>query len=159
MEALTLTPSIITKTEKFTLVEFSGSVVSNSLQPQRLKHTRLPCPSLSPKVCADSCPLSLWCYLTISSSARLFSFCLQSFPTSGSFPMSRLFESSGQSVGTSASVSVPPMNIQGSFPLGLTGWISMQAKQLSRVFSSTKIQKHQFFSTQPSLWSNSHIHT
>ena len=108
-----------------------------TLQPHGLEHIRLPCPSLSPGVCSDSYPLSHWCYLTISSSAALFSFCLQSFPASGSFPMSRLFTSGGQSTGASASASVLPMNIQGWFPLGLTGLISLLSKGLSRVFSST----------------------
>ena len=121
--------------------------------------TRAPQGSLSftIRVRSNSWPLSQWCYLTISSSAALFSFCLQSFPASGSLPMSQLFTSGGQSIGASASVL--PMNIQGWFPLGLTGLIFLQSKRLSRVFSSTTIRKHQFFSTQPSLWSNSHIRT
>ena len=119
-------------------------------------------PSLSVTVsqsCSNSCPLSQWCYPTISSSAALFSFCLQSFPASGSFPMSWLFTSGGQSIGVSALASVLPMNIQDWFPLGGTGWISLQSKGLSRVFSNTTVQKHQFFGTQPSLQSTSHIHT
>ena len=107
----------------------------------------------------NSCALNWWYYLTISSSATLFSFCLQSFSGSESFPKSLLFASGGQSIGASASVSVIPMNIQGSFPFGLTGLISLQSKGLSRVFSNTTIKKHQFFSAQPSLWSNSHIYT
>ena len=121
--------------------------------------TRAPQGSLSftIRVRSNSWPLSQWCYLTISSSAALFSFCLQSFPASGSFPVSQFFASGGQSIGVSASVL--PMNIQGWFPLGLTGLIFLQSKRLSRVFSSTTIRKHQFFSTQPSLWSNSHIRT
>ena len=121
--------------------------------------TRAPQGSLSftIRVRSNSWPVSQWCYLTISSSAALFSFCLQSFPASGSLPMSQLFTSGGQSIGASASVL--PMNIQGWFPLGLTGLIFLQSKRLSRVFSSTTIRKHQFFSTQPSLWSNSHIRT
>ena len=123
-----------------------------TLQPHGLH----PCPSLSPRVCSDSCPLS---YLTISSSASLFSFCLQSFPTSGSFPMSQLFISASQSIRAWASASVLPMNIQGWFPLGLTVLISLQPRGLSRVFSNTTNQKHQFFDAQPSLWSKSHIHT
>ena len=106
--------------------------------------------------CSDSCPFSQWCYLTISSSATLFSFCLQSFPSSGSFPVSWLFASSGQSIGASASASVLPMYILGWFPLGLTGLISLQSKRLSRVISSTTVWKHQFFNAQPSLWSKSH---
>ena len=116
------------------------------------------CPSLSPGVCSGSCPLSRWCYLTISSSATSFSFCLQSFPASGSFPMSWLFAVGGQSIEVSASASVLPVNIQGWFPLGWTSWISLQSKGLSRVFSSATIRKHQFFDAQSSLWSNSHIH-
>ena len=116
-----------------------------------------PCPSLSPRACSDSCPLSQWCSLVISSSATHFSFCFQSSPASGSFPVSFLFASGSQSIGTSASASVLPMNIQDWFPLGLTGLISLLSKGLSRVFSST-IQKHQLFNAQPSLWSNSYIH-
>ena len=108
--------------------------------PHGLQHTRLPCPSLSPRVCSDSS--SQWCYLTISSSATLFSFCLHSFPASGSFPMSWLFASGGQSIGASASVVVLLMNIQGWFSLGLTGLISLQSKGLSRVLSSTTVWKH-----------------
>ena len=108
-------------------------------------------------ICLNSCPLSQWCYLTISSSAAPFSFCLQSFPASESFPRSQLFASAGQSIGASASVF--PMNIQGWFILRLTGLISLQSKRLSRVLFSATIEKHQFFGTQPSLWSNSYIHT
>ena len=129
------------------------------LRPHGLQQVRLLCPSLSPRVCSNSCPLSQWCYLTISSSVVPFSFCLQPFPASGSFPMSRLFTSGNQSIGASASASVLPMNTQDWFPLGLTGFISLFPKELSRVFSSTTVQKHQLFSTQSSLWSNSHIHT
>ena len=121
--------------------------------------TSLPCPSLSPRVCSNSYPVSQWCYLTISSSAGLFSFCLQSFPASGYFPMSRRFTSGGQSIRTSASASVLSMNIQGWFPLGFTSLISLLFKGFSRVFSSTTIQKQHFFSPQSSLWSNSHICT
>ena len=121
--------------------------MSDSLWPHGLQHARLPCPTLSPGACSNSCPSSRWCYLTISSSAGPF-FCLQSFPASGSFPKSWLFSSSDQSIGVSASVSVLPMNIQGWFPLGWTGWISLQSKGLSRVFSNTTFQKHQFFSAQ-----------
>ena len=116
-------------------------------------------PLLSPRVCSNSCPLSQWCHPTISSSAALFSFCLQSFPASRSFPVSWLFASGGQPVGASASASDLPMNIQDWFPLGLTGWISVLSKGLPRVFSNTTVQKHQFFSVQLSLWPNSHIHT
>ena len=131
---------------------FSHSVMSDSLWPHGLQHTRLPCPSPSPGVCLYSCPLSRWCHPTISSSVVPFSSCPQSFPASGSFPMSQLFVSGGQRIGVSASASVLPMNIQGWFPLGWTGLISLQSKGLSRVFSTT-IRSHQFFYTQASLWS------
>ena len=135
----------------------SHSVTSNSLQPHGLLLARLPSPSLSPGVCSDSCPLSPWCHPTISSSVAPFSSCLQSFPASGSFPVSWLFTSGSQSI--AASASVLPVNIQGWFPLGFNGLISLLFKELSRVFSSTTVQKHQFFGAQPSLWSNSHICT
>ena len=138
---------------------FSRQVVSDSLWPPGLQHTRLPCLSLFSGVYSNSCLLNRWCYLTISSSATLFSFCLQSFPASGSFPMSQLWVSGGQSTGASASPSALSMNIQGWFPLGLTGLISLQTMGLSRVFSSTIVHKHQFFGAQPFLWSNSHIYT
>ena len=149
-------------------VQFSRSVVSESLQPSGLQHARPPCPSPTPGACSpsptpgacsNSCPLSQWCHLTISSSVAPFSSCTQSFPVSESFPVSWLFASSGQSIGVSASTSVLAMNIQDWFPLGWTGWISLQSKGLSRVFSNTMVQKHQFFGAQPSLRSNSHIHT
>ena len=136
----------------------SVAVVSDSLWPHGLQHTRLPCPSPSPKVCSDSCPLSWWCFLTISSSAALFSFCLQSFPASGSFPVSWLFVSDGQSIGASVSATDFPMSIQGWFPLVLTGLISLLSMGLSKVFSSTTVWKHQFSGAQPSLWSNSHMY-
>ena len=123
-----------------------------------LKHARLPCPSPTPRACSKSCPSSRWCHPTISSSIVPFSSCLHSFPASGSFPMTQFFTSSGQSIGASASASVLPMNIQDWFPLGRTGCISVQSKGLSRVFSNTTGQKHQFFDAQPSLWFNSHIH-
>ena len=142
----------------WSLLSFSCQEVSNSLGPNELQHARLPCPSLSPWVCSNSCPLSQWCYPTILSSVAPFSSCSQSFLASGSFPVNQLFESGGQRIGASASASVLLMNIQGWYPLGLIGLISFMSKGLSRVFSST-IQKHQFFGTQPSLWSNSHIHT
>ena len=135
---------------------FSHYVMSDSLQPHGLQHTRLLCPSVSPGVCSDSCLLNQWCYLTISSSATPFSHCLQSFPIAGSFSMSWLSASGGQSIVASASTLVHPVNIQGWFPLGLTGLISLQSKGLSRVFFSTTIRKHQFFGVQPSLWSYSH---
>ena len=135
----------------FLIVQFSSSVVSNSLWPHGLQHTRLPCPSPTPRDYSNSCPSSWWCHPTISSSVIPFSSCLQSFLASGSFPMSQFFPSDGQSIGISGSASVLPMNIQDWFPLGCTGWISLQSKGLSRVFSNTTVQKHQFFSAQLSL--------
>ena len=139
-------------------VQFSFSVMSDSLHPSGLLHARLPCPSPTPGVYSDSCPLSWWCCPTISSSVVPFSR-LQSFPASGSFQINQLFTSGGQSIGVSASASVLPMNIQDWFPLGWTGWISLQSKGLSRVFSNITVQKHQFFGAQLSLWSNPDIHT
>ena len=130
--------------------------MSDSLRPHALKHARLPCPSLSPRVCSGSHPLIRWCHPTIPSSVIPFSSCPQSFPASGSFPMSWIFSSGGQSIG--ASTSVLPMNIQDWFPSGLTSLISLLSKGLLRVFSRTTVQKHQFFISQPSLWSNSYIH-
>ena len=130
---------------------FSWQVVSDFLQPHELQHARPPCPSLFPGVCPSSCPLSRWCHPITSSSVAPFSPCLQSFPTSVSFPMSQLFTSGGQSIGASASASVLPMSIQGCFPLGLTGLISLQSKGLSRVFSNTTVQKHRFFDPQISV--------
>ena len=141
------------------MISVSHSVMSDSLWPHGLQHTSLTSPSPTPRACSNSCPLSQWYHPTISSSFAPFSSCLQSFPATGSFPMSQFFTLGGQSIGASASASVLPMNIQDWFPLGLTGWISLQSKGLSRVFSNTTVQKHQFFGTQPSLWSNSHIHT
>ena len=132
--------------------------LSNSLQTHGLQQARLPCPSPSPRACSNSCSLSRGCHPTISSSVVPFSSCLQYFPASGSFPMSQLFTSGGQSIGASASASVLSVTIQGWFPLGWIGWISLQSKRLSRVFSNTTVQKYQFFSAQPSLWSNSHIY-
>ena len=134
----------------------SHKVKPSSLRPHGLQHTGFPCPSLSPGVCLNSCPLSRWCHPTISSSVIPF-FCPQSFPASWSFPMSRLFTSSGQSIGASASTSVLPLNIQAWFPLGLTDLISLLSKALSRIFSSSTTQKHQFIGTQPSWQSNYHI--
>ena len=125
--------------------------MSDSLWPQGLWHSRLPCPSLSLGVFSNPCPSSKWCHPTISSSVVPFSSCLQSFPASGSFPMSPFFASGGQSIGASASASVFPMNSQDLFPLGLTGWISLLSKGLSRVFSSTTIWKHRVFSTHHNL--------
>ena len=133
--------------------------MSDSLWPHELQHTRLPCPSASPKVCSNSCPLSQYAHSTVSSSVVPFSSHLQSYPRSGSFPMSQLFAWAGQSIGVSVSASVLPMNIQDWFPLEWTGWISLLSKGLSRVFSSTAVQKHQSFNAQPSLWSSFHIHT
>ena len=133
--------------------------MSDSLQCHELQQARLLCPSPSPGICSKSCPFSQWCHPTISSSVVSFSSCLQSFPASGSFPMNQLFASGGQSIGVLALASVLPMNIQGWFPLGLTGLISLQSKGLSSVFSNSTVQKHQSFGAQPSLWSNSHIHT
>ena len=141
-----------------TKISFVVCFVSDSLQPHGLQHARLPCPSLSPRVCPNSYLLSQWCHPAISSSSvPPISFCLQSFPASGPFPMRQFFTSGGQSTGASASVL--PMNIKGWFPLGLTDLISMQSKGLSRVFSYITVQKHQFFGAQLSLWSNSHIYT
>ena len=116
-----------------------------------LQHIRLPCPSPTPRACSNSCPSSPWCHSTISSAVIPFS-CLQSFQASGSSPVSHFFPSGGQSIGASASASVLPLNIQDWFPLGLTGWISLQSRGLSRVFCNTTAQKHQFFGTQLSLW-------
>ena len=141
------------------LVQFSCSVMSDSLWPHEPQHTRPPCPSPTAEVYPNPCPLSQWCHPTISSSVIPFSSCPQSFQESGPFQMSQLFTSGGQSIGVSASTSVLPINTQDWFPLGWIGWISLQSKGLSRVFSNTTVQKHQFFGAQLSLWSNSHIHT
>ena len=138
---------------------FCHSGMPSSLWPHGLQHARLPCPLLSLGVCSNSCSSSWWCHPTISSSVIVFSSCPQLFPASGSFPVSQLFASGGQSIEASVSASVLPMNIQGWFPLELTCLISLQSKGLSRVFSSTTVQKHHFFCTQSSLWSNSHIRT
>ena len=140
-------------------VQFSRSVVSDSLQPHESQHARPPCPSPAPGVYSNSCPSSQWCHPAISSSVIPFFSCLQSLPESRSFPMNQLFAWGGQSIGVSASASVLLMNTQDSFPLGWTGWISLQSKGLSRVFSNTTVQKHQFFCTQLSSQSNSHICT
>ena len=125
--------------------------MSDSLRPHELQHTRFSCPSTSPRVCPSSCSLNQWCHPTFSSSVTPFSTCLQSFPASGSFPMSWLFKSGDQSIGASASTSVLPMNIQGWFPLRVTGLYSLISKGFSGVFSSTTAQKHHFFSALPSL--------
>ena len=133
--------------------------MSDSLRPHGLQLARLPFPSVSPRVCSNSCQLSWWCHLTISSSAAPFSFCFQSFPASGSFQVSHFFASGSQSIGVSASASVLSMSIQGWFPLGLTGFISLLSKGLLRDFSHTTVWKHQLFGAELSLWSNSHMTT
>ena len=140
-------------------VQFSRSVGSDSLRPRELQYNRPPCPSPTPGVYPNPCPLSWWCHPAISSSVVPFSSCPQSLPASGSLPMSQLFTSAGQSTGVSASASVLPMNTQDWSPLGWTGWIPLQSKALSRVFSNTTVQKHQFFSTQLSSESNSYMTT
>ena len=132
-------------------VQFSLSVMSDSLRPHEPQHARPPCPWPTPSAHPNPCPLSWWCHPTISSAVNPFSSCPQSFPASGSFPMSQLFASGGQSIGVSALTSVLPINTQDWYPLGWTGWISLQSKGLSRVFSNTTVQKHQFFGTQLSL--------
>ena len=133
----------------FSSVQFSRSVISDSLWPHEPQHSRPPCPSPTLGVHPNPCPLSQWFHPTISSSVVHFSSCPQSFPASGSFPMSQFFSSGGQSIGVSASTSVLPMNIQDWFPLGWTGWISLQSKGLSRGFSNSTVQKHQFFQWTP----------
>ena len=135
----------------FSSFQFNRSIVSDSLAPHGLKHARPPCPLPTPSVSSNSCPSSRWWRTTISSSVAPFSSYLKSFPESWSFPKSQLLDSGGQSIGVSASTSALPMNIQDWFPLGWTGWISLQAKGLSRVFSNTTVQKHQFFGAQLSL--------
>ena len=136
---------------EFSSVQFSCWVMSDSSQPHELQHSRPHCPSPTPGVHPKSCPSSWWYHSTISSSVIPFSSCSQSFPASGSFQMSQLIASGGQSIGVSASTPVLPMNTQDWSPLGWTGWISLQSKGLSRVFSNTTVQKHQFFSAQLSL--------
>ena len=142
----------------FCLIQFSCSVVSNSLQPHESQHARPPCPSPTPGVHSDSCPTSQWCHPAISSSVVPFSSCPQSLPASGSFPMSQLSASGGQSTGVSALASFLPKNTQGLSPSEWTGWLSLQSRRLSRVFSNTTVQEHQFFGAQLSSQSNSHIH-
>ena len=146
-----LVPAVQQSESAISSAQFSRSVMSNSLWPHGPQHTRLPCPSPTPGAYSNSCPLSWWCHPTISSSVIPFSSCLQSFPASGSFLMNQLFASDGQSIGVSASASALPMTIQDWFPLGWTGWFSLQSKELSRVSSNTKVQKHQFFGAQLSL--------
>ena len=140
-------------------VQFSCSVVSDSLRPQGLQHARLPCPSPTPRACSNSCPSSWWCHPTTSSSVGLSTSCLQPCQHQGLFQCVGSSHQVTTTIGVSASASVLPMNIQDWFPLGLAGWISLQSNGLSRVFSNTTAQKHQFFSTQLALWSNFHIHT
>ena len=144
---------------RFSSVQFSCSIVSDSLRPHGLQHARPPCPSQTPRVHSNSCPSSRWCHPAISSSVVPFSSCPQSLPVSESFPVSQLFAWGGQSIVVSASASVLPVNTQDWSPLGWTGLISLQSKGLLRVFSNTTVQKHQFFSAQLSSQSNSHIHT
>ena len=143
----------------FSSVQFSCSVVSNSLRPHESQHARPPCPSPTPGVNPNSCASSRWCHPASSSSVVPFSSCPQSLPASGSFPMSQLFEWGGQSTGVSALASFLPKKSQDWSPLKWTGWISLQSKELSRVFSNTTVEKHQFFVAQLSSQSNSHIHT
>ena len=143
----------------FSSVQFSCSVMSDSSQPHESQHARPPCPSPTPGVHSNSCPPSQWCHPAISSFVVPFSSCPQSLTASGSFPMSQLFASGGQSTGVSALASFLPKNTQGWTPLEWTSWISLQSKGLSRVFSNTTVQKHQFFSARLSSQSNSHIHT
>ena len=150
----TQTSKVLTENYQFSSVQLFSCVwlfVTHGLQ-----HARLLCPSPSHGACSNSCPSSRWCHPTMSFSVIPFSSCFQSFPASGSFPMSQFFTSGGQSI--RASASTLPVNIQDWFPLGWTGWIYLQSKALSGVFSSTTVQKHQFFSAQLSLWSNSHIY-
>ena len=158
---LTHLPCLSTRRKCTTIssVQFSRSVVSNSLQHHDSQHVRPLCPSPTPGVYSNSCPLSWWCHPAISSSVIPFSSCPQSLPASGSFPISQLFPWGGQSIGVSASASVLPMNTQDWSPLEWTGWISLQSKGLSRVFSNTTVQKHQFFGAQLSSQYNTHIHT
>ena len=161
--------TILPENKNIPSVQVSHSVVSDSLWSHGLKHFRPPCSSPTPRVYSNSCPFSWWCHPTISSSVVPFSSCLQSFPASGSFPMSQLFASGGQRIGVSVSASVLPLNIQDWFPLGWTGWISLLSKGLSRVFSNATVQKHQFlaacsFLYNPTLtsihdhWKNHSLH-
>ena len=147
------------KYTQFSSVQFICSVMSESLRPHELQHARPSCPSPSPGVHTDSCPSSPWCHPAIPSSVAPFSYCPQSLPASESFPVSQLFAWGGQSTGASALASSLPKKSQGWSPSEWTGWISLQSKGLSRVFSNTTVQMHQFFSAQPSSRSNPHIHT
>ena len=146
--------------DRYIDIQFSSVTQScPTLWLQELQHARLPCPSPTPRAHSNSCPLSLWCHPTISSSVVPFSSCLQSFPASGSFPVSQFFSAGSQSFGASALTSVRPVKNQGWSPLGLTGWTSLQPKGLSLVSRSTTVQKHHFVASQPSLCSSSHICT
>ena len=147
------------KNDHFSSVQFSCTVVSDTLRPHESQHARPPCPSPSPGMHSNSCLSSWWCHPAISSSAVPFFSCPQSLPASESFPMSQLFAWGGQSIGVSALASFLPKKSRGWSPLEWTGWISLQSKGLSRGFSNTTLQKHQFFGTQLSSQSNSHIHT
>ena len=140
-------------------VQFSCSVIFNSFWPYALQNARLPCPSPTPGACSNSCPSSWWCHPTISSSVVPVSSCLQSFPSSGSFPMTQFFTSGGWTIGVFSFSISPPMTIRDWFPLGWAGWISLQSKELSRVFSNNIVAKHQFLCAQVSIWSNSHTYT
>ena len=150
---------MLTQFLKSSSVQFSHSVMSNSLWSHELQHARPPCPSSTPGVHPNSCPSSWWCHPAISSSVIPFSSYPQPLPASESFPMSQLFAWGGQSIGVSALASVLPKNTQDWSPLEWTGWISLQSKRLTRIVSNTTVQKHQFFGTQLSSQSNSHIHT
>ena len=152
-------PQLPSSSVQFSSVQISRTVVSDYLRPHESQHARPPCPSKTPGVYSNSRPSSQWCHPAISSSIGPFSCCPQLLPASGSFPMSQFFEWGGQSTGVSASTSVLPMNTQDWSPLGWAGWISLQSKGLSRVFSNTTVQRHQFFSAQLPSQSNSHIHT
>ena len=152
-------PAILISSASVQSVQFSRSVMSHSLRPHESQHARPPCPSPTPGVHSDSCPSSQWCYPAISSSVVPFSSCPQSLPASEPFPMSQLFAWGSQSTGVSALASFLPKNTQDWSPSEWPGWISLQSKGLSRVFSNTTVQKHQFFGAQPSSQSNSHIHT
>ena len=143
--------NVISKEFQFSSVQLNHSVMSDSLQPHGLQHARSPCPTPTPGVYSNSCPLSGWCHPAISPLVVPFSSGLQSFPGSGSLPVSQLFAWGGQRIGASPSELVLPMNIQDWFPLGWTGWVSLQSMELTRVFSNTTVQKHQFFHTQLSL--------
>ena len=149
-------PTLKQESIRLISVQFSRSVVSNSLRPHESQHTKPPCPSPTPRVYSNSCPSSRWCHQASSSSVVPFSSCPQSLTASGSFPVSQLFTSGGQSIGVSASASVLPMTTQDWSPLGWTGWVSLKSRGFSRVLSNTAVQKHPFFGTQLSSQSNSH---